>query len=224
MNRLLLVEDNKEIMNINATALRMHGYEVISADCLRKAEELLALYDPDMIVLDIMLPDGSGLDWCKKIKPIKTIPILFLSALSESEDIIEGLRVGGDDYLAKPYDLEVLIARIEVRLKSVEHSGRYISLGELQLDVFSRTAVCSGQELPLTQKEFAILQLLLRNGRQNKAISKDKLYETAWAQPMGKDSNALWTVISRLKTKLAGCHSGLTISFTKADGYILERE
>lgn len=172
MHKLMLIEDNREIMHINASALKMRGYEVIEAGSLQEAERLISMHEPDMIVLDIMLPDGNGLDWCRKIKLVRAVPILFLSALGESEDIIAGLRAGGDDYLAKPYDLNVLIARIEVRLKAAEQTQRYISFGELRLDVYAGTASCGGQELFLTQKEFSVLHLLLRSGRQNKAIPK----------------------------------------------------
>lgn len=224
MSRILLVEDSADIMDMNASMLKLKGYEVLCAENLKQANELLCVNEPDMIVLDILLPDGNGIEWCKRIKSRRSIPVLFLSALKESEDIVDGLRAGGDDYLTKPYDLNELIARIEVRLKAAEYSERFISFGELKLDTFSQTASYADCRLFLTQKEYAVLLLVMRYGKSGQGISKSELYETVWGQPLESDSNALWTVISRLKTKLSECKSGITVSFSKHDGYYLERE
>lgn len=211
-------------MNMNATTLSMYGYEVLCAESLKQADELLAANEPDMIVLDIMLPDGSGLAWCKRLKEYRSIPLLFLSALNENADIVAGLRAGGDDYLPKPYDLEVFLARVEARLQATKRIDRYISFGELKLDTFSQTASYANQKLFLTQKEYAVLLLIMRYGKSNQGISKQELYETVWGQPLEADSNALWTIMSRLKAKLSECNSGITVSFSKYKGYFLARE
>lgn len=118
MSTVLLVEDNPHIMKINSETLTMRGYEVLQATTAAQCMELLKWHAADLIVLDIMLPDGNGVDICKDLKKNYHIPILFLSALGENQDIINGLRAGGDDYLAKPYDLEVFVARVETRLRS----------------------------------------------------------------------------------------------------------
>ena len=117
-NCILLVEDNPHIMEINAEALVMEDYAVLKADTGRGCLEMLKTHDVDLIVLDIMLPDADGLALCRQIKAQYDIPILFLSALGENQQIIEGLRAGGDDYLPKPYDIGVLLARVEARLRA----------------------------------------------------------------------------------------------------------
>ncbi|MEF9922659.1 MAG: response regulator, partial [Anaerovoracaceae bacterium] len=123
MATLLLVEDNPHIMKINAESLEDAGYKICEATSLEEAEEVLNKKLIHLIVLDIMLPDGNGVAFCKKIRKYCDIPILFLSAKNSSVDVIEGLHSGGDDYLSKPYNLQVLSARIESllrRTKTVE--------------------------------------------------------------------------------------------------------
>lgn len=119
MSLILLVEDNQKIMQINSIALKRYGYDILQADTVERALQLLCVHTPDIIVLDIMLPDGNGIDLCRKLKKERDIPILFLTALGANQDMIEGLRAGGNDYLVKPYPLDVLAARIEVQLRSV---------------------------------------------------------------------------------------------------------
>lgn len=173
MSTILLVEDNPHIMKINAEALSMYGYEILQAATARECRQALRWHpvDPvDLVVLDIMLPDGDGVELCRELKEQYHTPILFLSALGESRDVVEGLRAGGDDYLAKPYDLEVLAARIEARLRQERAKSRYISYGSLRLDIFAGCAYLGSANLQLTQKEFAVLLLLVRNA--GRTVSK----------------------------------------------------
>ncbi|WP_249030077.1 response regulator transcription factor [Tannockella kyphosi] len=221
MAKILLVEDNLDIMNFNTSLLTMKGYEVLCATTLKKCGELLSFHQVDLIVLDIMLPDGNGLDYCKVIKEKTNTPILMLSALGENKDVIAGLKAGGDDYLAKPYDFEIFLARIEARLRSVETQNRFIYFGNLKLDTESMTANLEGEDLYLTKKEFSVLLVLAKN--PNSIVDKEKLYESVWGVPMSGDSSALWTVISRLKKKLNAELSGVTISLQRSEGYILEK-
>lgn len=134
MNTILLVEDNPHIMKINYTSLMMEGYHVLKAETAASCLQLLCKNDVDLIILDIMLPDDSGVELCTKIKRQFEIPILFLSALGENTDIIAALRAGGDDYLTKPYDINVLIARVEARLRSVHKEKRFLNFGPLRFD------------------------------------------------------------------------------------------
>ena len=116
MSTILLVEDNPHIMKINSSCLSMEDYSVLEAADAAQCRYMLSNNDVDLVILDIMLPDGDGISLCREIKAKYDIPILFLSALSENDDIITALRAGGDDYLPKPYDIQVLIARVEARL------------------------------------------------------------------------------------------------------------
>lgn len=112
MSTILLVEDNPHIMKINSSCLSMEDYSVLEAADAAQCRYMLSNNDVDLVILDIMLPDGDGISLCREIKAKYDIPILFLSALSENDDIITALRAGGDDYLPKPYDIQVLIARV----------------------------------------------------------------------------------------------------------------
>lgn len=118
----------------------MEDYSVLEAADAAQCRYMLSNNDVDLVILDIMLPDGDGISLCREIKAKYDIPILFLSALSENDDIITALRAGGDDYLPKPYDIQVLIARVEARLRSVRKDKRYISFGRLRLDTVSMAA------------------------------------------------------------------------------------
>ena len=154
------------IMRINAPALALHGYKVLCATTIDEGRKMLLEYPIELIVLDIILPDGNGIQWCQQVKKERNIPILFLSALKDNSDIIEGLKVGGDDYLAKPYDLGVLIARIEARLR-MKHTAYYLQFGSLNLDLLKNTARLNGEILQLTHKELTLLSLLMSNSNHH---------------------------------------------------------
>lgn len=198
----------------------MYGYEVLQAATARECRQALRWHPVDLVVLDIMLPDGDGVELCRELKEQYNIPILFLSALGESRDVVEGLRAGGDDYLAKPYDLEVLAARIEARLQQEQARSRYVSYGSLKLDIFSDCGYPGGVDLQLTQKEFAVLLLLVRNA--GKTVSKQKVLMEVWNTDQEDDKRALWTLISRLRRKLNSHNSRIEISSKRGDGYTLE--
>lgn len=218
---ILLVEDNPHIMKINAEMLTMCGYEILKAATAAECWEALRWHAVDLVVLDIMLPDGNGVELCRQLKEKYHIPILFLSALGESRDVVEGLRAGGDDYLAKPYDLEELAARIEARLRQQRESHHYISYGALKLDTLTGCGYLDGENLHLTQKEFIVLLLLTRNAEQT--VSKQEVLRQVWNADTEDDNRALWTLISRLRRKLNSETSRLEISSRRGDGYTLEQ-
>ena len=221
MSTILLVEDNPHILHINAEVLGLRGYEVLQAASAAEARRQLQWHPVDLIVLDIMLPDASGLDLCRELKAGYHIPILFLTALGENGDVVEGLRAGGDDYLAKPYDLEVFMARIEARLREKSDSRRYVSYGPLKLDTVSLAGYVNGRDILLTQKEFTVLLLLARNA--GRPVSRAELLREAWSAEPEKENTALWTLISRLRKKLGGDVSRLEIASLRGGGYLLEQ-
>ena len=134
MATLLIVEDDKQTNEAICEYLKSAGHKIVPAFDGVEALKIFEQGNIDLVILDIMLPDGDGVSLCREIKAKYDIPILFLSALSENDDIITALRAGGDDYLPKPYDIQVLIARVEARLRSVRKDKRYISFGRLRLD------------------------------------------------------------------------------------------
>ena len=221
MSTILLVEDNPHIMKINAEVLTLRGYQVLKASTAAEAREQLQWHPANLIVLDIMLPDGNGVELCREFKGRYHIPILFLTALGENQDVVEGLRAGGDDYLPKPYDLEVFIARIEARLRSDAESRRYICYGPLKLDIVSLVGYVNNQDILLTQKEFTVLLLLAQNAECK--VSQTKLMQVAWGKETETENRALWTLISRLRKKLNSSESRLEISSLRGGGYLLEQ-
>lgn len=208
-------------MKINAEVLALHGYEVLRAETAAEARKQLSWHPVNLIVLDIMLPDGNGVELCRELKLRYHIPILFLTALGENQDVVEGLRAGGDDYLPKPYDLEVLVARVEARLRADADSRRYLSYGNLKLDTVSSVGYVNGRDILLTQKEFIVLLLLTQNAEHK--VTQAELMREAWGAESEAENRALWTLISRLRKKLKSEESRLEISSLRGGGYLLEQ-
>ena len=215
---ILLVEDNPHIMEINHEALMMEGYDVLEAKDGRECMARLKENDVDMIVLDVMLPDSDGLTLCRQIKAQYDVPILFLSALGENEQIIEGLRSGGDDYLPKPYDIRVLLARVEARLRASQRKKRFVTFAGLRLDTALLTAYSGETDLLLSQKEYLLLLTLL--GSPNRPMEKEELYSAVWGMAAGGDMSALHTTVSRLNKKLES--TGKRVFYQRGEGYKLE--
>ncbi len=220
--RILLVEDNEKIMQGNKRMLEWEGYAIDTAVTLSEAYTRLRENRPDCIVLDIMLPDGSGLDWMRKLRGSTDagIPILLLTGLTTQEDILHGLRSGGDDYLTKPYDFEILLARVEALLRRAQRVPDRITNGRLTMDVAAGAAFMDGTDLLLAKKEFALLLIFIQN--PHRFIDGEYLYEKVWNQPMSGDANALKGTIKRLRSKIEG--SGWQIEWSRGEGYCFEKE
>ena len=220
---ILLVEDNEQILQGNERMLKRRGYTVAAALNLAEAKNLLEELMPDIIVLDIMLPDGSGLDFMRELRRSSSeksnVPILLLTGLTTPEDVIRGLSEGGDDYLTKPYDFGVLLARIEALLRRTGIVPKMLSKGALRLEIPASRAFLHGNDLLLSPKEFALLLLLAQN--ENRLLSMEYLLETVWKVPPGTDNNMVRISISRLRKKLGG---GFFIENDKQEGgYIFTR-
>ena len=218
--KILLVEDNPHIMEINTEALEMENYEVVGAPDGKTCLSVLQSQEVDLAILDIMLPDADGLELCRKIKQEYDIPIIFLSALGESRQIIDGLRAGGDDYLPKPYDLGVLVARVEARLRGAKHKNQFVCRNGLKLDTLSMTGCYEENDLLLTQKEFLLLRFLAENA--DSCVSPDELYREIWGSHTIDDHNSLHATVSRVNKKLDGVNAGIRVSHTRGKGYALE--
>jgi len=221
---VLLVEDNVQIMNGNVRMLKRQGYETAAALTLTEARASVEKRMPDVIVLDIMLPDGSGLDFMRELRRTSDVPILLLTGLTTPADIIRGLNDGGDDYLAKPYDFGVLLARIEALLRRAAQAGKLtnmLMLGNLTLDIISGAAFIDGAPVLLSRIEFSLLLLFARN--EGKTIDAEYIYETVWKQPMIGDKRTLQKRVSDLRVKLADGKCGYTINSIYGKGYCFEK-
>lgn len=219
--KVLLVEDNPHIMEINHEALMMEDYDVLEAYDGKQCLDQLKTGNVDLIVLDIMLPDSDGVTLCRQIKQEYDVPILFLSALGENEQIIRALREGGDDYMTKPYDLGVLLAHIEARLREAQGKKKIIYRDGLKLDTVSMNAFCGERDLLLTRKEFSVLLMLATGGAH--PVTKEELCQKVWNSTAEISCNALYTTISRLNRKLSEGRTSLTVEMDGNEGYTLDR-
>ncbi|MCL2704486.1 MAG: response regulator transcription factor [Defluviitaleaceae bacterium] len=220
--RILLVEDNEEIMYGNVRMFEMEGYETAAALTLAAARDSIGKRRPDAIVLDVLLPDGSGLDFMNEIRKNENagIPIILLTSLSTKADILHGLRVGGDDYLTKPYDFDELLARVEALLRLAARMPESIIKGALTLDLIAGKAFLNGSDLLLSQKEFSLLLLFAQC--EGEIINAETIYEKLWKAPILDDRGALEAAISKLRKKIA--LSGYEIFARRGQGYIFRQE
>ena len=222
---ILLVEDDKRILHTNKRMLESEGFQVYCAETLAEARATMAVHAPDVVVLDIRLPDGSGLDFCAEIHNTVTVPVLFLTALDAQEDIIQGFEAGGNDYIAKPYDMDEFLARIKAQynlvrmLRSEVSKNRNLVRGLLTLDVMVARAYLNGMDLLLAPKEFALLLFLMQH--EGESFSNEHLFRHIWQQPINNSSHALKNAAYRLRKKLEG--SGYTVVATRGEGYRFER-
>ena len=216
---LLLVEDNPHIMDANSEALKLEGYRVLEAETVNQAKILYEQESPDLIVLDIMLPDGDGITFCKELRRESKTPVLFLTALGQKDERLEGLRAGGDDYLSKPYDIDELIVRIAAILRRSDSVPDIITKGNLVIKIPSNEVVVNGKTIRLSQNEFSLLLLFVQN--EDKILDEAALYEKIWGQPMGNDNRAVQNAISRLRRSIEG--AGYEIIKVRSKGYTIGR-
>jgi len=196
-----MIEDNKEISRANKRMLELKGYKVLTAEDMSGGLNCLKKYEPDLIILDILLPDGSGLDFCSDIrKEGLNTPILFLTALGKNDDIVNGLRSGGDDYLPKPYSFEVLMARIEALLRRSWQNEPLLNIGPYVFEHKSRQVFLDGENLNLLPKEYILFRTLAEN--RNIFLTAEELYEQVWGQETNGDIRTIYPHISRLRKKL----------------------
>ena len=202
---ILMVEDNPSVLRLNQKVLETNGFLVKVASTLADAETILETDTVNLILLDILMPDGSGLDFCKTIREYTGAPILMLSSLRTSQDVISGLLTGGDDYMTKPYKVDELVARIISLLRREELSGRdnrqvIVTCESLKLDTLSLRAYLGGNDLQLTPKEFALLLYMVQN--KDRIVSVEQIYQNVWNLPSNRDTRLLWTHFSKIRNKL----------------------
>ncbi len=221
---ILLVEDNAEIMRANRRMLELQGYGVQTAASLAEAGRVIAESPPDLMVLDIMLPDGSGLDFCRELQGNAAgIPILFLTVLNENSDVVAGLRAGGDDYLTKPYDYDVLLARIEALLRRARRhgtAGPLSSVGPFAFDHTAHRVYRDGRDTLLKPREYALFRLLMEN--PGVFFPAEVLFKRVWAAEPGGDLRTVYAHVSCLRKKLAiRAGDGLSLEQRRGQGYRL---
>lgn len=219
-----MVEDNPSVLRLNQKVLETNGFQVKAASTLADAETILETDTVNLILLDILMPDGSGLDFCKTIREYTGAPILMLFSLRTSQDVISGLLTGGDDYMTKPYKVDELVARVISLLRREELSGRenrqvIVTCESLKLDTLSLRAYLGGNDLQLTPKEFALLLYMVQN--KDRIVSVEQIYQNVWNLPSNRDTRLLWTHFSKIRNKLEKFgENPFDISAVKEKGYI----
>lgn len=196
---ILIVEDNKEIGTLLCDFLRKENYAVSTADTGEKALALYEKYGAKLIVLDIMLPGMDGYAVCSKIRETSNTHILIASAKVEKNDKLKGLNLGADDYIEKPYDIDILIAKIKGIFKR-KYGQEEIVEGNLRLNTVQQSLFVDGQKKDITEKEFELLKLLIEN--KNVTMKKEFLFNTVWGSDSDSELQTLTVHIKWLREKI----------------------
>jgi two-component system OmpR family response regulator len=201
---VLVVDHERNITDLIVTALRYERFDAQAAGDGREALRMVDVFRPDVVVLDVMLPDLDGFEVQRRLSERgERIPVLFLTAKDATEDKVRGLTIGGDDYITKPFSLEELIARIRAVLRrtterTAEHAR--LSFADLEMDEDTHEVSRGGRHVDLTPTEFALLRYLLMNPRR--VLSKDQILDHVWQYDFGGDASVVETYISYLRKKI----------------------
>ncbi len=221
-HRILVVDDEPNIVDVLAMALRYQGFEVGTAGTGETALAEAAAFKPQLMILDVMLPDMEGFEVARRLRGRGAgIPIIFLTARDATEDKVRGLTLGGDDYVTKPFSLEELVARIRTVLRRTgqvaEESSR-LEFEDLELDEDTREVSRAGNPVDLTATEYRLLRYLMLNPRR--VLTRDQLLNHVWDYDFGGDARVLETYISYLRKKL-DAHGPSLIHTVRGVGYAL---
>ena len=202
---ILLVEDEESITTPLAEALERDGFHAEVARTAAEAVERGRSLRPDLVLLDLMLPDGSGLDVCRELRAGSSVPIIILSARGEEADRVVGLELGADDYVVKPFSARELVARVRAVLRRVAEAGEQrpegaIEVGEVRLDPDRRSTSFQGDELELSRKEFDLLRLLMENA--GSVVTRERLIDEVWDTNWFGSTKTLDVHVSGLRKKL----------------------
>ena len=221
-NKILLIEDEPQISSFISRGLRREGFEIITAADGRSGLDLAFAELPDVIILDIMLPDIDGLNVCRQIREgeLQT-PILMLTAKDAIPDRVAGLEAGADDYLGKPFAFEELLARVRAlsRRRAPIESDSPLSFEDLTLNPSTRMAKRGERNIELTAKEYDLLELFMRH--PNQVLTRDQIYDRIWGYDFGGESNIIEVYIRYLRSKLEAGDEPRLLHTIRGVGYAL---
>ena len=221
--RILIVEDDSSLVQILRDNLILDGFDV---ECASHADRALGLYRsfaPDLVVLDVMLPDLSGFELARVLRRGGKTPIIMLSARGEKADKLTGLRLGADDYITKPFDMEELVARINTVLRRMKPTVTAIRLGAVTIDFRDGTATGPRGDLHLTHREFEILRVLAE--RRARVVFRDELFREVWGLLDTSTTRSVDRAVSRLRQKIeTDPRNPRFLRTVHGDGYILTAE
>lgn len=220
--RILVIEDDSNIADVVRRALVEQHYLVDIAADGRKGLELALVNEYDLIILDLMLPGMDGREVCREIRRQEcTTPVLMLTALSSREDVIDGLDRGADDYLMKPFDIGILMARIRsLTRRSSDQKSAEIQIADLTIDTARRTVARGGESIILTPKEFALLEYFVMN--RGKILSRADISEHVWDMNFDPRSNVIDSLVRFLRLKIDGPDREPLIHTIRGSGYVLD--
>lgn len=204
MKRLFLLEDDLSLINGLSFAIKKQGYEIDVARTMVEADGLWTEGKYDLVILDVSLPDGSGFEFCRKLRRTSKIPIMFLTAADEETDIIMGLDIGGDDYITKPFKLAVFLSRINALLRRSENFNTAVTeldANDIHINLLKGEVYKQGRQLDLTASEYKLLCLFLEN--QDQILSPEQILGKLWdCDESYIENNSLTVYIRRLRTKI----------------------
>lgn len=200
--RILVVDDEMQIRKMLRIALKSVGYEVTEAESVKSGLAALVRQQPDLLVLDLGLPDGDGLDLLTELRSFSKVPVIVLSVRNGDSDKIKALDIGAQDYVTKPFSVEELLARVRAQLRDrlPEKTAAVLDDGYLHIDLARRLVTCNTQEVELTPKEYAVLATLAQH--RQCVITQKQLLEQIWGPTHGQDTHYLRIVISHLRQKI----------------------
>ena len=223
MYKILIVEDDETIASTVEKRITAWGYEARRVLDFRNVISEFAVFDPQLVLLDVMLPFYNGYHWCNEIRKISKVPVIFLSSAADNMNSVMAMNMGGDDFVSKPFDLDVLIAKIQAVLRRtydfngqtglLEHRGAILSMSDAVLTY-------QGERVNLTKNEYRILLTLMEN--KGKIVNRDLLMTKLWETDSFVDENTLTVNVTRLRKKLAEAGLENYIITKKGIGYMVE--
>jgi len=218
--RILIIEDDEEILRVLRRVLTYEGYIVDTALTGMAGITLATEQAPDLVILDLMLPQMDGLEVCERLQKIGNQPIIMLTAKDTLQDRVDGLDAGADDYMVKPFEIDELLARVRALLRrTVVDRIKVLEFEDLSLDSASRKAYRGEREIILTAKEYALLDLFLRHPRQ--VMTREVIFDRVWDYDFGGESNVLDVYIRYLRQKLEEGGEPRLIYTVRGVGYVL---
>ena len=225
MNKIWIIEDDASLARLISENLTKWGYPCEAATDFDQLDKDFLSVQPQLIIMDVSLPGKSGHAWCAEIRKLSKVPILFLSSHNENMDIIMALNQGGDDYLTKPFSMEILVARIQALLRraySYEPSGTLMEFQGAVFNLADASLSKDGRQCELTKNEFKILQILMEN--KGRLVSRDTLMTKQWETDDYIEENTLTVNIARLRKKLEKAGLDEFITTKVGGGYLIEVE
>ncbi len=220
MTRVFIVEDDATLSRLLVRTLTEWGYEALAAKDFARVDAECAAFSPHAILLDVTLPVRNGFAWCQTLRAQTDAPILFISSRAESMDIVTGVNMGGDDYIAKPFDIDVLLAKLRALLRRAGAEPQRLMARGVSYDPAAGVARVGAESVTLTKTEGRILCLLLE--QKNRVVSRERIMLKVWDDDAFIDENTLTVNINRLRKKLEG--AGDVIRTVKGAGYVIDDE